>query len=45
MGDKSPKAKQRGQDQKSAAKTQEKSNQAKRQASFATGNAAKEKKK
>ena len=35
MGDKSPKNKQRGKDQKSAAKTQVKTNQANRQASFA----------
>jgi hypothetical protein len=34
MGDKSPKAKQRGKDQKNLAKTQSKNDQAKRQASF-----------
>jgi hypothetical protein len=35
MGDKSPKAKQRNKDQKTAAKTQSKNDQAKRQASYA----------
>ena len=35
MGDKSPKSKQKNKDQKTAAKTQAKSDQAKRQASFA----------
>ena len=44
MGDKSPKAKQRDKNQKDAAKTQSKSDQAKRQISFAS-NPAKEKKK
>jgi len=43
MGDKSPKQKQRGKDQKDAAKTQHKNDQAKRQAGFAAG--GKEKKK
>lgn len=43
MGDKSPKNKQREKNQKSAAKTQTKQNQANRQASFAA--AGKEKKK
>ena len=44
MGDKSPKAKQRGQDQKNAAKAQTKNTQAKRQASFSAA-PAKDKKK
>ena len=44
MGDKSPKSKQRGKDQKDAAKTQSKNDQAKRQAGFASA-ASKEKKK
>jgi hypothetical protein len=35
MGDKSPKAKQRGQDQKSAAKSKNQNDQAKRQAQAA----------
>jgi hypothetical protein len=43
MGDKSPKAKQRDKNQKTAAKTQSKDVQAKRQASFSSGD--KEKKK
>lgn len=46
MGDKSPKSKQRDKNQKTAAKTQSKSDQAKRQAGFASaGAAAKDKKK
>ena len=44
MGDKSPKNKQREKNQKSAAKTQTKANQATRQASFSAA-VAKEKKK
>jgi len=44
MGDKSPKNKQREKSQKDAAKTQNKSDQAKRQAAFASP-PAKEKKK
>jgi hypothetical protein len=36
MGDKSPKSKQRGKDQKDAAKAQSKNDQAKRQASYAS---------
>jgi hypothetical protein len=44
MGDKSPKAKQRKNNQKDAARTQAKSDQSKRQASFAS-NVGKEKKK
>jgi hypothetical protein len=44
MGDKSPKAKQRKNNQKDAARTQAKSDQFKRQSAFAT-NAGKEKKK
>jgi hypothetical protein len=45
MGDKSPKNKQREKNQKSAAKTQTKANQANRQASFSSAAAGKEKKK
>ena len=46
MGDKSPKSKQRGKDQKDAAKTQSKNDQAKRQAGYASPSASsKEKKK
>jgi hypothetical protein len=44
MGDKSPKSKQRGKNQKDAVKAQSKSDQAKRQASYASP-AGKEKKK
>ena len=44
MGDKSPKSKQKKQDQKTAAKSQTKNDQAKRQASYASA-AGKEKKK
>jgi hypothetical protein len=44
MGDKSPKGKQRDKNQKDAAKTQSKNDQAKRQAGFASA-ASKEKKK
>jgi hypothetical protein len=43
LGDKSPKSKQKNKDQKDLAKAQAKSNQAKRQASYATG-VAKDKK-
>lgn len=43
MGDKSPKAKQRDKNQKTAAKAQDKTNQAKRQASF-SATAGKDKK-
>jgi hypothetical protein len=45
MGDKSPKNKQREKNQKSAAKTQTKTNQANRQASFSSAAVGKEKKK
>lgn len=46
MSDKSPKAKQKAQDQKSTAKTQSKNDQNKRQAAFAsTAGKDKEKKK
>lgn len=44
MGDKSPKSKQRGKNQKDAEKAQSKSDQAKRQASYASP-AGKDKKK
>jgi hypothetical protein len=44
MGDKSPKAKQKKNNQKDAARTEAKSNQFKRQAAFAS-NVGKEKKK
>jgi hypothetical protein len=44
MGDKSPKSKQRDQKQKSAAKSQSKTDQAKRQSAFAS-DAGKDKKK
>ena len=44
MGDKSPKSKQRGKDQKNAVKAQSKTDQAKRQAGYAAA-ASKDKKK
>jgi len=45
MGDKSPKSKQREKSQKTAAKTQAKSDQQRRQASFSPGAAKDSKKK
>lgn len=45
MGDKSPKSKQRDKNQKSAAKTDAKTEQAKRQTDFASASTGKEKKK
>ena len=45
MGDKSPKSKQRDKNQKSAAKAQDKTNQASRQASYSSAAAGKDKKK
>ncbi len=43
MGDKSPKSKQRGKEQKDAAKAQSKNDQAKRQAGYASAPAGKDK--